>query len=338
MIDWNLLRQLSETPGVSGDEDRVRDLLFSAVRPLADEVAVTPLGCVIAKKRGKRRAAVPVMLCAHMDEPGFLVTRIGEDGLLRLAPVGAVPPGTLCGRPVTVCTAKGEIPGVLGAKPVHLLTAEERKKPVEAKDLLLDIGALDAAEARGAAAPGDRVVFAAPWNETDAFVSGRALAVCAACAVLVSLLREEPETDLIFAFPTLGETGAGGLQTAVFSEQPRTVLLLGAEDCPAEGDACALGKGPALRFMEGGLPYDRELYRGVLETARRAGIACQERCVSEGGGRAGRAAVGQGARTLALGIPCRCPNGPVSLMRKTDVEDAARLLRETARACAAGAF
>ena len=339
MIDWNLLRELCAIPGVSGDEDRVRDRILRELAPVADEVRVTPLGCIVAGKCGRERPRVRVMLCAHMDEPGFLVTRVCDDGTVKLAPAGELPAVSLCGRPALVCTAAGDLPGVIGAKPIHLLSAEERGKPVPAKDLYLDIGALSGEEARRAVRPGDRVVFDAPWSETENTVSGRALAGRAACAALLSLLREQHAFDLTVAFTTLGETGAGGIRTAASDVQPGAVLVAGAAGAgsPADKEApCRLGEGPALSFMESGVVYDRGLYRGVLETARRLEIPCQERLAADGGAAAGRAASHTGVRALAVGVPCRNPGAPVSLMAKADIANMARLLAAAAEAVASG--
>lgn len=339
MIDWKLLRELCELPGVSGDEDRVRERILQELASRADEVQVTPLGCVVAKKWGRARPSARVMLCAHMDEPGFLVTRVCEDGTARLVPVGGLPPVSLCGRPVTVCTGRGELPGVLGAKPVHLLTAEERGKPVPVKELYLDIGALTKEEAGKVVRPGDRVVFASPWSESEQLVRGRALAGRAACAVLLSLLDSKPAFDLTAVFTTLGETGEGGLQTAACGAEPDAVLAVGAADAgsPAEKEPpCRLGKGPAVSFMDGGMVYGKELFAGSLRLAREHGVPCQERLAAHGGTAAGRAAAHAHVRSLSVGIPCRFPNAPVSLMMRQDVESMAQFLALCAEAIASG--
>ena len=341
MIDWKFLRELCAIPGVSGDEDRVRERILRELASAADEIRVTPLGCVIAHKQGKESPSVRVMLCAHMDEPGFIVTRVCEDGTVRLAPVGELPAVSLCGRPVKVCTAQGDLPGVLGAKPVHLLSAEERGKTVPMKDLYLDIGALSREEARKAVRPGDRVVFDSPWKETEKTISGRALAGRAACAVLLGLLSQTPAFDLTVAFTTLGETGAGGIRTAACDACPDAVIVVGAAQAgePGENDAaCRFGEGPAVSFMDGGTVYDRALYTGSLRYARGLEIPCQERQAADGGVMAGRAAAHTNVRALSVGIPCRYPNAPVSLMMREDLESMERFLTACAQAVASGRF
>ena len=342
MINWNFLQELCSIPGVSGEEKGVRDRIFCELQPFEDvSLHITPLGCLAAKKKGKQRAAVSVLLCAPMDEPGFLVSRICDDGTVKLTPVGSISGQALCGRPVTVCTADGELPGVLGAKPVHLLTAEERGKPVPAGDLYLDIGALNKEEAGRAVCPGDRVVFASPWSLSADMAFGRSLASRAACAALTALLSRDLDFDLTAAFTAQGETGGGGLMTVVHDIQPDVVICVGGvkASLPDEEDGgCMLGKGPSVHFMDSRMIYDSRLFRGVLETARRLGIPCQERTAVNGNGSAGRAAAQTGARTLALGIPVRYPGVPVSMMAKQDLESTVRLLEAVCREIAGGSF
>ena len=342
MINWDFLQELCSIPGVSGEEKGVRERILRELEPLGNvSFHTTPLGCLTVKKQGRKKASVSVLICAPMDEPGFLVSRICDDGTVKLTPVGDISGQALCGRPVTVCTAKGELPGVLGAKPVHLLTAEERGKPVPAGELYLDIGALSKEEAGEAVYPGDRVVFASPWSQSGNMVFGRSLTSRAACAVLVSLLHRNLEFDLTAAFITQGETGAGGLMTVVHDVQPDVVLCIeGAQaSSPDEEDGgCALGKGPSVSFMDTRMVYDSRLFRGVIETARRLHIPCQERTAVDGDGSAGRAASQTGARTLMVRIPVRYPGVPVSMTAKEDLESIVRLLEAVCPEIAAGSF
>ena len=135
MADWSLLRRLCNTPGVSGAEDQVREIILEEIRPYADSIEITPLGNLIAVKKGRERARKKLMLDAHMDEVGFLVTFIREDGLLKMTAAGGINLQVMPGRPVAIDTVHGLVPGVIGAKPIHLLDEEERGKAVPLKDL-----------------------------------------------------------------------------------------------------------------------------------------------------------------------------------------------------------
>ena len=221
------------------------------------------------------------------------------------------------------------------------MASDLRGKPVPAGELYLDIGALSKEEAGEAVYPGDRVVFASPWSQSGNMVFGRSLTSRAACAVLVSLLHRDLEFDLTAAFTTQGETGAGGLMTVVHDVQPDVVLCIeGAQaSSPDEEDGgCALGKGPSVSFMDTRMVYDSRLFRGVIETARRLHIPCQERTAVDGDGSAGRAASQTGARTLMVRIPVRYPGVPVSMTAKEDLESIVRLLEAVCPEIAAGSF
>ena len=184
--DIELLERLCCARGISGFEEAVREIILKEIRPYADCVEITPLGNILAFKKGKRRAKTKLMLNAHMDEVGMTVTYIEENGLLRFSTVGGIDRRVLCGKPVTV----GEhIPGVIGAKPIHLLTSEEREKAVPVKDLYIDIGALTRQEAEAVVSPGDPVTFDSLFDTTHGMIKSRALDDRAGCVILIDLIK-----------------------------------------------------------------------------------------------------------------------------------------------------
>ena len=134
---FDLLKTLCALPGPSGEEDAVRSFIRSQAEPYADEIRTDPMGNLLVFRKGEKRLAKPVMLCAHMDEVGVIVKRVTEDGMLKFGFVGGVDPRVVIGRRVKF----GNVTGVVGIKAVHLTSASERKTMPKAKDLYIDIGA-----------------------------------------------------------------------------------------------------------------------------------------------------------------------------------------------------
>ena len=334
MIDTALLRRLCEAPGVSGQEDAVRDLIRREAEPFAARLAVTPLGSLIVEKQGLQRARMRLMLIAPMDEPGLLVKSITKEGFLTFHPVGNLPARLLCGRPARIFTEKGELPAVIGAKPIHLAKPEERGEVVPIRDLFLDIGASSQEEAAEWVEPGDAAVLDGFFSEQGGVVRGRALAGRAACALLLALIRSELPYDVTFVFSAQSETGSFGAGTAAYTVEPEiAIAVCGAEaaDAPPTDETrrnCRIGGGPVLRFQDHEMLYDRTLYRLARETAEAAGLPFQVAQEQNGVTDAAAVAISRsGVRTAAVGFACRYPSGPLPLASLADLEQTERLLR-----------
>ena len=164
-----LLKRLSEAVGVPGHEEKIRALAKEELAGLVDELRTDVLGNLIGLKRGKGEKRV--MLAAHMDEIGFLVKHIEKEGFLRIEPLGGFDPRVLLAERVLVHTSGGDLPGVVGSKPIHILTEEERKKPVEIKELFIDLG-MSAEEVKKAVRIGDSVTLRQEFSEFGEVVSG----------------------------------------------------------------------------------------------------------------------------------------------------------------------
>ena len=317
-----------------GQEDAVRDLIRREAEPFAARLTVTPLGSLIVEKQGLQRARTRLMLVAPMDEPGLLVKSITKEGFLTFHPVGNLPARLLCGRPARLFTEKGELPAVIGAKPIHLAKPEERGEVVPIRDLFLDIGASSQEEAAEWVEPGDAAVLDGFFLEQGGVVRGRALAGRAACALLLALIRSELPYDVTFVFSAQSETGSFGAGTAAYTVEPETAIAVcGAEaaDAPPTDETrcnCRIGGGPVLRFQDHEMLYDpnavppgtgdsrsgRPPLPGCTGTERRDG--CGGRCISR-----------SGVRTAAVGFACRYPAGPLPLASLADLELTERLLR-----------
>ena len=307
MADIELLERLCCARGISGFEEAVREIILKEIRPYADCVEITPLGNILAFKKGKRRAKTKLMLNAHMDEVGMTVTYIEENGLLRFSTVGGIDRRVLCGKPVTV----GEhIPGVIGAKPIHLLTSEEREKAVPVKDLYIDIGALTRQEAEAVVSPGDPVTFDSLFDTTHGMIKSRALDDRAGCVILIDLIKKSLPYDMLFAFVVQEETGLNGSKTAAYIADPEAAIVVESTTAadiagvPEDKRVCHVGAGPVISFMDRRTIYDRAYYQMAFDAAQETGVSCQTKQAVAGGNDAGAIHVARGGvRTVAVSLP-----------------------------------
>lgn len=327
-----ILRQLSEAVGVSGAEGEVRKLILDMISSHVDEIQTDVLGNVVAIKRGEaRRGRLRIMVDAHMDEVGLMVVGHEKDGMLRVVAVGGLDPRILPGKRVFV--GPKQLPGVIGVKPIHKLSADERTKSIEIKNLRVDVG-LDSKDAAGKKVKiGDRINFASEWKDLGQVVRGKAFDDRVGCAVLVHLIRGERfPFDLYAAFTVQEEVGLRGAQTAAHQIAPDAGFALEgtiADDLPKEDDVSPtteLGKGPAISVMDRSVVCDRRLNDLLIETAEDLGIAYQFKQPGIGGTDAGaiNRALG-GVPVTALSTPTRYIHAPLSMINKRDYGNTVKL-------------
>lgn len=340
MHNIELLRELCGCASVSGEEDAVRAVVLRELEGLADRVEVTALGNVIAMKKGKKPAAKKLMLDAQMDEVGLVVTEITEKGFLKFSAVGSVPEETLSAREVRI---NGNVPGVICAKPIHLLKGGERDKAVPIRELAIDIGASSKEEAEQAVSVGDNVTFAPYFSAENGTLQAKALDARLGCWMLLELMRRGPEYDAYYVFSVQKEIGTRGAGTAAYLLEPDAALIL--EGAPAADfgagapeSCCALDKGPAVSFTDRWTLYDRAYYKRAFALGKELEIPVQPKTVGVPGGDGGSVQTARGGvRTAALGVPCRYVHGPVVLAREADVEHTLRLAEALAAQIAGGA-
>lgn len=325
MHDLKLLENLCFAPGISGREGIVRNLIIEEIKPHADQWHVDGLGNLIVWKKGKQRPKVKLMLSAHMDEVGFLVTHVAKDGTLKFTPVGGIDQRVVAGRSVTV--GDNHIPGVIGAKPIHLLKGEEKEKSVPMDDLCIDIGAKDQEEALSWVQPGDDVCFASSFEIVGETIQSKALDDRAGCMVLISMIRSELPYDMYFTFVVQEEVGLRGAKAAAYSVEPEAALVVesttAADIHGVDEDrrVCCVGKGAVLSFMDKRTIYDREYYDLAFRLAIANQIPCQAKQAVAGGNDAGAIHVSRsGVRTLAISLPCRYLHSAVSLIHQSDLK------------------
>lgn len=330
MSQFELLKELCRAHGISGREDTVREIIIREITPIADSVEITPLGNIIAFKKGEKRAKTRLMLDAHMDEVGLMITDITDAGLLKFSTVGGIDCRILPGKTVWI---EEKIPGVIGAKPIHLLEEDEKSKSVPMKDLYIDIGAGSRSEAEEVVRPGDAVVFDSVFDLSHGMIKSRALDDRVGCALLIELMRDGLKYDATFVFSVQEEVGLNGAKTAAFAVKPQAAIAVecttAADVAGVEhgSDVCRLGDGPVITFMDRRTIYDRAYYQMAFEEAKNAGIKCQPKRAVAGGNNAGAIhSACSGVRTAAVSLPCRYLHAPVGMISQKDYIEAKKML------------
>ena len=340
MADLKLLERLCTAQGISGDEGAVREMILEEITPYAESVTVTPLGNIIAEKKGAQRAKTRLLLNAHMDEVGMIVTGITKEGLLRFTPVGGIDRRILPGKSVMVA---GSIPGVIGAKPIHLLEGDEREKAPSLDSLTIDIGALSQEEAEKLVSPGDSVTFVSLFDTAHGMIRSRAIDDRAGCAILIDLMKKELPYDCTFVFAVQEEVGLRGSKTAAFAAKPEAAIVVdsttAADIAGVDPDkqVCRVGKGPVLSFMDRATIYDRPYFQLAQKLAKENEIPCQVKEAVAGGNDAGAIHVSRGGvRTAAISLACRYLHAPVGMISQDDFHHAEALVEKLAMAIAGG--
>lgn len=329
-MNIELLKKLCLINGTSGDEGRVRDFIISEIKDHC-EYSVDPLGNIIAVKKGKSPAKNKVMVSAHMDEVGMIVTSIKPDGTLTLSPVGGIDARVAAGRPVRV--GDNDIVGVIGTKAVHNLSADEKKSAPKFSGLYADIGTTDRESSEKLVSLGDRVHFASDFTEFgDGFVKGKAIDDRFGCLIMIELIKSELPYDCTFTFVVQEEVGLRGSRTAAYTVDPQFALVLEsttAADIPlASGEkrCCELGKGAVVSYMDRSTIYDKELYKLSEETAEKLDIGWQTKTMVAGGNDSGAIHISRGGvRTMAISAPCRYLHSPCCVVKLSDLEDCQKL-------------
>ncbi len=319
-----LTGKLSKLCGTSGDETDVREFIKQHI-PADCTVSTDSIGDLIVFRKGAAEPKNRVMYAAHMDEVGFIVTHISDDGRLKFEAVGGISPAVVFGRRVVF---RSGVTGVIAAKALHHMNSDEREKQPKISDLAIDIGAENAEEAKKYVREGDYCYFAGSYEEFgDGFIKGKALDDRAGCAMLLTLLNEKLPYDAWFVFTVQEEIGTRGAACAAYNVRPDIAVVLETTTaCDIAGSenekrVCELGNGVVVSFMDRSTIYDRELYRLGRDTADELGIKNQTKTLIAGGNDSGaiHKAIG-GVRTMALSVPTRYLHSPACVMKAEDVE------------------
>jgi putative aminopeptidase FrvX len=310
----------------------VRQVVLEAISGKVYEHHVDHLGNVIAMVKGTANRGFKVMVAAHMDEVGLMITHIDDGGMLHFTKVGGIDDRVLPAKVVRIGESK--IPGVICIKPVHLTRPEERGKVVSYDQLVIDIGTSSKSEAEKLVHRGDYAAFDVAFEELDELVKGKAFDDRAGCAVLVSLVERGPYPfDFYPVFTTMEEVGLRGARVAGYGVMPDAGFVLEGTICddgPREKDlspTTEVGKGPAISVMDRSVIADRRLLRLVIETAEAEGIPHQFKQRVSGGTDAGAIHLAKtGVPTLPVSVPSRYIHSPVSMLSKRDFEHTVALM------------
>ncbi len=332
----NLFERLSSFYAPSGSEETLAKFIVREVSPYA-ECHIQPNGNVICFKKGKKSAVKKVMVDAHTDEVGIIATSYLSDGFIRFDTLGGINPAVMLGR--RVIFKNGTI-GVVGIKPTHLASADEKKKFPGIGSLYIDIGAKSEDEAKQYVKPGDSAVFISDYTKmSDDTVKVRAIDDRAGVAVLIALLKDMAEYDFCATFTVQEELGCRGAKTAAYSLNPDAAIVLEATTAAdlhgvsADNRVCALGEGPVVSFMDPGTLYDKRLYNAAVNS----GLKHQIKQKVAGGNNASAIHLsGRGCPTLAISLPCRYIHSPSSLASLSDLEDMYKLAKKLIEDVASG--
>ncbi len=325
-----LLERLSNACGVSGDEGEVRKIVLEEVRPYADEVKVDALGNVLATKRGSGEPPLRVMLAAHMDEVGLMVTNDESDGIYRFEIVGGLSAADLAAKVMWV--SKEHIPGVIGLKPIHLTKPDERTKPFSTDDLRLDVGLTT-----NKVKVGDRATFATKFIQHGPSLRGKALDNRLGVTTLIELVKQAPpQIDLQAAFTVQEEIGLRGARVAAYTFDPDVAIILDstpAYDLPDwesgenERYNSRLGAGPAIYVADSSTLSDPRLVRYLVEIAEKYEIPYQIRQPGGGGTDAGAVhKQREGIPSVSVSVPGRYHHSPAAIARLSDWQHTCNLV------------
>lgn len=321
------LKELTEIKGVSGYEDNVREYIKEKIKDKVDEIYTDRMGNLIALKKGK--GGKKILLDAHMDEVGFMVTNINEDGTLSFAPVGGVDPRVVIGKKVQIGK---DVIGIIGYKAVHIQRDGMMNTP-KYSELKIDIGAKSKQEAEKQVKIGDMVAFTTQYEETEEFIIAKALDDRCGCSLLMDLIEAnvQSENDIYFAFTVQEETGLRG--PAIIAEQLNVDLAIAVETTTSGDDpelekqlwSTHLGDGPAITFMHSGYVVHQQIFEKLVEIAKKENIPFQYKMRTVGGTNARRYAL-TNIPAGVVSVPARYIHSPISMINKKDYENTLKLI------------
>ena len=320
-----LLKKLSEASGVSSNEKEVRNLIKDNIEDNVDEMWTDVMGNLIAVK-GKEKKGKKVLLSAHMDEIGLMITGIESNGLLKFRPVGGIDKRVLVSK--TVLIGDKKIEGVIGSKAIHLQKKSERNSPIPWSSLYIDIGTSSKEESEKAINLGDYATFNTRFKQLGInHAKGKAFDDRIGCATIVDLLKYEYDFPLYAVFSVQEEVGLRGAARAAYDIEPDMALVIegtSASDVPESKEhnySTSVNKGPALTIMDNSVITNRKILEGLTTIADNNDIPYQMRRSNTGGTDAGKISLTkEGIPSAVISLPCRYIHSPVSLISLRDYD------------------
>ncbi|WP_292485467.1 M42 family metallopeptidase [Methanohalobium sp.] len=336
-----LIEKLSNAHGISGSENNIRNIMEEEIRPYVDDIRTDKNGNLIATKKG---SGPTIMLAAHMDEIGLMVKYIDDNGFIRFVKVGGWFDQTLYNQRVVINTENGPIKGVIGAKPPHVMSDEDKKKPIKAEDMFIDIGAKDKEDAENLGVQvGSTISLDRDFEPlANGFMTGKAFDNRAGVAVAIEIMKQLSKMDVdikptIYAVGTVQEeVGLKGARTSAFGLNPDAAIAL---DTTIPGDhpgiekkdsALEIGEGCVITVMDAGgrgLIADKNIVKWLKETGDENDIPYQMD-VSDGGTTDATAIhiTREGIPSSTISIATRYIHSPVELLSIDDMKSAVDLV------------
>ncbi|WP_226667098.1 M42 family metallopeptidase [Metabacillus litoralis] len=339
-----MLKDLTDAKGIPGNEREVRDVMKKYISSYSDEVYTDHLGSLIAKKVGQENGP-KIMIAGHLDEVGFMITQIDDKGFLRFQTVGGWWSQVMLAQRVTIVTNKGDVTGIIGSKPPHILPPEARKKPVDIKDMFIDIGASSKEEAiEFGIKPGDQVV---PYFEFTVMQNEKMLLAKAwdnriGCAIAIDVLKNLKATDhpnVVYGVGTVQEeVGLRGARTSANLIQPDIAFGVDvgiAGDTPGISEkeaASKMGKGPQIILYDASMVSHKGLRDLVTDTADELDIPYQFDAIAGGGTDSGAIHISaNGVPALSITIATRYIHSHAAMLHRDDYEHAVKLITEVVK-------
>lgn len=323
-----LLEKLCLVNGTSGDENAVRNAIIN-ILPRDCTYTVDPIGNLIVEKKGEIQPKNKVALFAHMDEVGFIVTYINDEGFVYVDSVGGIDESALFSKKLTI---NGCV-GVAGGKAIHQCSGDESKKIPKITDVAIDFGFESKEEAEKYISLGDFGYFKSDFVEFGkGFIKSKALDDRVGCAVILELLQKKSRINYTAVFTVQEEIGARGAAAGAYTVNPDYAIVIESTtasdipDTPDRKKVCKLGEGAVVTFMDRGTIYNKDLYKKAFEIAKENEIPCQTKTVVAGGNDASaiHKAVG-GIKTIAVSLPCRYIHSGSSVCNSKDIEAVEKL-------------
>ena len=337
VMNIQLFKELCEATGAPAFEYGIRDLIIKTITPLVDSVTIDNIGNVIAVLKGKS-SDKKIMCAAHMDEIGFIVRHIDDNGFIRILPLGGFDPKTLTAQRVTVHGTK-DLPGCMGVKPIHVMSPEERTKMPAVTDYVVDVG-MPKEEVEKYVSVGDSITRIGDLVEMGDCLNVKSIDNRGGCYLLIEAIRaiveagQKPDYDLYAVFSVQEEVGLRGAQAATIQIQPDFSFALDvtiAFDTPGSGahDKCTvLGKGTAIKVYDGTLITDSRMVKFQTALCEEKSIPYQLELLAAGGTDAGamQKFVAGGSIAGAVSIPVRNVHQSIEMAHKTDIQASVDLL------------
>jgi len=327
------LSDLTQLNGVSGDETAVRRYIYDIIKTKCDDIKIDSMSNMIAFKAHRKKSGKKLMIASHMDEVGFIVSKITDDGFLKFKTVGGIDPRVLPAKFVSV--GEKQRTGVIGSKAIHLMSKQERVNMLKTKDLYIDIGAKNKKDAEKAVSVGDYVAFKSDFIEFgDNLIKAKALDDRAGCSILIEMLEEQYDFDLYAAFTVQEEVGLRGAKVCSYSVKPDVAIVIettACSDTPGVDPynySTVLGNGPAVSLIDRRTYYDKDFADYIYNLAKSANIPVQFKKASFGGNDAGEIHIsGEGVKTAAISIPVRYIHTPSCVISQRDYTACKKLLK-----------